>query len=156
MARRERISCVETSALFTTISAEYGFNSEVVLSYFQDIDELQQIWTKTGEVWVYSQGEPHHYGWIKESHFKSDGSLVPLYIGLHHTRVLDDINEHDPLLVVSFEPRDNEEFPALVILTMIDHADMFGAKGAAKHNSQQMHLIHKKLDDLVQGIPPTR
>ncbi|ERK18639.1 Hemophilus-specific protein [Pantoea sp. AS-PWVM4] len=155
MARRKKISHVETSALFTAISAEYGFDNEVVLSYFQDIDELQQLWETNNEVWIYSQGEKHQHGWLKESHLKGDGSLVPLYIGLHHTRVLDDPDEHDPLLVVSFEEREGFEHPVLLILTMIDHSDMFGEQGAAKHNSQQMHLIHKKLDYLVKGIFPT-
>ena len=102
MARRVRISCVETSKLFQKISEEYGFTSDVVMSYFQDIDDLQQLWEKQQEVWVYSQNERFRYGWIKESHLKKDGSLVPLYIGLHHTRVLDDSDEKDPLLVVSF------------------------------------------------------
>lgn len=50
MARRKKISHVETSALFRAISAEYGFDNEVVLSYFQDIDELQQLWETNNEV----------------------------------------------------------------------------------------------------------
>lgn len=154
MARRVKISCVETSRLFQKISEEYGFTSEVVLSYFQDIDDLQQLWERQQEVWVYTQNEQFHYGWIKESHLKGDGSLVPLYIGLHHTRVLDDREEQDPLLVVTFETREGLADPVLVILTMVDHADMFGELGAAKHNPQQMYYIHKKLDDLIQGDLP--
>ncbi|WP_147199650.1 hypothetical protein [Pantoea sp. CCBC3-3-1] len=151
MARRKRIAHVETSALFQAISNEYGFDSEVVLSYYQDIDDLQQLWEKNHEVWVYSQGEKHQYGWVKESHIKGDGTLVPFYIGLHHTRVMDDDEENDPLLVISFEERQGLVDPVLMILTMIDHADMFGALGPAKHNMQQMRLINQKLDNLLKG-----
>lgn len=150
MGRREKISSVETSALFHVISAEYGFTTDVVLSYFQDIDDLIQMWERDKCVWVYSQGEKHQHGWIKQSHIKGNGALVPFYIGLHHTRVLDDERETDPLLVLSFEQREGIAEPALVILTMLDHADMFGETGSAKHNEQQMRLIHQRLDALLR------
>ncbi|MDU5474377.1 MULTISPECIES: hypothetical protein [Pantoea] len=151
MAIRKKISHVETSTLFKAISNEYGFDDEVILSYFQDIDDLQRLWEKNNEVWVYSKDERYQYGWIKESHLKQDGSLVPLYIGLHHTRVMDDDKESDPLLVVSFETREGLADPVLVILTMVDHSDMFGELGEEKHDRVKMAQIHKKLDDLLQG-----
>lgn len=154
MASKRKISHVETSTLFQAISNEYGFDDKVLLSYFQDIDDLQRLWEKDSEVWVYSQGERYQYGWIKESHLKIDGAVVPLYIGLHHTRVMDDDEEVDPLLVVSFETREGLADPVLMILTMIDHADMFGAQGAAKHSRTQMYRIHSKLDNLLQGKFP--
>lgn len=53
--------------------------------------------------------------------------------------------------MVTFETREGLADPVLVILTMVDHADMFGELGAAKNNPQQMYYIHKKLDDLIQG-----
>jgi len=154
VAIKRKISHVETSTLFQAISNEYGFDDKVLLSYFQDIDDLQRLWEKDSQVWVYSQGERYQYGWIKESPLRTDGSIVPLYIGLRHTRVMDDEEEVDPLLVVSFEMREGLADPVLIILTMIDHADMFGAKGKAKHNRTQMNRIHTKLDNLIQGKFP--
>ncbi|MDY0970856.1 hypothetical protein [Siccibacter turicensis] len=149
MGRREKIACVEISTLFHAISREYGFTSDVVLSYFQDIDDLIQRWENHKCVWVYSQGEKHQHGWIKESHIKGNGAVAPLYIGLHHTRLLDDETETDPLLILTFEKRENSA-PALIVLAMIDHADMFGETGKKKHNDYQMRLIHQRLDDLLR------
>lgn len=50
MAIRKKISHVETSTLFRAISNEYGFDDAVVLSYYQDIDDPQQLWEKESEV----------------------------------------------------------------------------------------------------------
>lgn len=118
------VSHVEISRKFATSSQRFGFGSEVLDSYEDDILDLQELWERQKFVAVCDAVHRRPvWGMVKDS--DADPGAIPDYTGLYHGRLLKD--ENDPLIIVTFCHAivPGQRYEACVIEAMIDHDLMF-------------------------------
>lgn len=143
-----RISRVEFSSKFETVSTRFGFDQEVIDSYEDDLLDLQELWEKQGYIDVFTSATQcsNRWGMIKSS--VSDPGASPTYDALYHARVLK--SYPDPLIIITFKGEivPDEEYEQAVILAMIDHDLMFMPYGrkSAHLKKQQRKWVRYSLD----------
>ncbi|MGP5513688.1 hypothetical protein [Pseudomonas helleri] len=147
--KRQTISGVYLHDLFFEISEAIGYTFEIADTYREDLKALVSLWTEQGFIEIYSENSDRAYGRVKDSNSAQNSS--PWYIGLYHARLLA-TGEDDPLIVIVFETLDEDEQPTVVasLRFMLDHDDMFGAKGREKFNVETMRAIRRRIDGFIK------
>ncbi|MFV8463004.1 hypothetical protein ACNO7T_17755 [Vibrio campbellii] len=144
--QKREISWAEVHDLFVEISDEFGFRAE---DHEDDIVELITMWEEQGYVEIYQEDGDREYGRAKDSSLAP--GAVPLYLNLFHARLAR--NGNDPLVALVFDER--EEDGELVVVAslrfILDHDQMFGAKGTGeKFDREFMNALRRKVDAFIQ------
>lgn len=144
---RVNVSWTEVHELFVEISDYFGYTVE---DYEDNLTSLISLWNTQEYLDVYQEKWDFQYGKIKDSS-KALGA-VPHYLGLFHARVLQ--NESDPLVVIVFEDRANEDGAIEKVASlrfMIHHDDIFGERGTGqKKDPEFMRSLRKRVDSFIQ------
>lgn len=143
--QQRQISWAEVHELFIDISDHFGYTAE---KYEDELAELITIWEGQGYVEIYQNIDDRQYGRAKDSSLVYGAS--PFYIGLFHVRLVR--GDNDPLVVLVFEDRENEEGGIDKVASlrfMLDHDDMFGTKGE-KRDPAFMKELRARIDAFVK------
>ncbi|ELO4022721.1 hypothetical protein ACRTC7_20290 [Vibrio fluvialis] len=143
--QQRQISWAEVHELFIDISDQFGYTAE---KYEDELAELITIWEQQGYVEIYQDIGDRQYGRAKDSSLAHGAS--PYYIGLFHVRLVR--GDNDPLVVLVFEDRKNEDGAVDKVASlrfMLDHDDLFGAKDE-KRDREFMKTLRARIDEFVQ------
>jgi len=145
------ISYVSRSNLFTSNSQFFGFNSDKLSPFAQDLFDLLNKWEMDGYVEIYDDDTERKWGRVKSSGLDGKGRPVAAYIHLYHGRVQDDSSAttpeekaklQDPLVVITFQmdSQSTSTYPAVVAEFVINHDQYFGRLDAGKNEKNLARL----------------